>query len=81
MTQISITRPLPTGTLTATLTTEHAASSYGIPVLVLEDGTPLGVADEHAGVNAKEFVSGALRDGQLADDAANLARAFLSSIG
>lgn len=29
----------------ARLTTEHATSSYGIPVLVLEDGTVLGPAD------------------------------------
>ena len=28
--------------MTARLTTDHAASSYGIPVLVLEDGTALG---------------------------------------
>jgi hypothetical protein len=27
------------------LTTEHAASSYGIPVLVGGDGAPLGTAD------------------------------------
>jgi hypothetical protein len=34
--------------LQARLTTDHATSSYGIPVLVLEDGTPLGPADVEA---------------------------------
>ncbi|MBT9144032.1 MAG: hypothetical protein DDT29_02446 [Dehalococcoidia bacterium] len=29
----------------ATLSTEHACSSYGQPVLVLDDGTALGTAD------------------------------------
>jgi hypothetical protein len=31
--------------MTATLTTEHGASSYGRPVLVLDDGTVLGPLD------------------------------------
>ena len=32
----------------ARLRTDHAASCYGIPVLVLEDGTALGPADLEA---------------------------------
>jgi hypothetical protein len=36
----------PDGTATtARLTTDHASSSYGRPVLVLEDGSALGPAD------------------------------------
>jgi hypothetical protein len=31
--------------ITARLTTAHAASSYGVPVLVLKDGSALGPAD------------------------------------
>jgi len=29
----------------ATLTTDHAASSHGLPVVVLTDGTALGIAE------------------------------------
>lgn len=31
--------------VSAVLTTDHSASSYGIPVLVLGNGEPLGVED------------------------------------
>jgi hypothetical protein len=37
--------PVQRGDAVFVLTTEHAASSYGVPVLVGEDGTAYGPAD------------------------------------
>src|SRR5690349_9853248 len=53
------------------LTCEHSSSSYGQPVLVSEDGEPIGTADLPAGAELHsrrgEFHFAALSDSELPD--------------
>lgn len=66
--------------VTATLSDEHSASSYGLFVLVY-DGVPLAAGQSHKGLQSREFVAAALDTGQVAQLAGEAgvraARAYL----